>query len=191
MRSETLIADLIDRTRANMNRAEALRQLPLSALNARTAPERWSALECIEHLNRYGRFYLPEMERRMKASRYAASPEFRSGWLGNYFAHALAPKEKLNPMKTFSAMDPKGSALDAGVLDVFLQQQQQMLVLLDRARQTDLARVRTAVSFMPLLRLRLGDTFRVVIYHNERHLGQAEREAARMAHQRPLAGSAK
>lgn len=189
MRAETLIADLIDRTRANMNRAEALRQLPLSALNARTAPERWSALECIEHLNRYGRFYLPEIEQRMKASRHPASPDFRSGWLGNYFAKALAPKEKLNHMKTFSTMDPKGSALDAGVLDVFLQQQQQMLLLIDRARRTDLSRVRTAVSFMPLLRLRLGDTFRVVIYHNERHLGQAEREAAGLAHERSLAGS--
>lgn len=178
MRTEELIEDLIDRTRSNMNRAEALRQLPASALNARTAADRWSALECVEHLNRYGHFYLPEIAQRMKAARYPASPEFRSGWLGDYFARTLAPKEKLNTMKTLPAMNPSGSVLDSSVLDVFIRQQQQMLTLLDGARRTDLSRVRTAVSIMPGLRIRLGDTFRVVIYHNERHLGQAERELA-------------
>ncbi len=28
-------------------------------LQQRPAPDRWSVLDCLDHLNRYGRFYLP------------------------------------------------------------------------------------------------------------------------------------
>ncbi|MEO9077333.1 MAG: DinB family protein, partial [Gelidibacter sp.] len=33
----------------------------------------------------------------------------------------------------------------------------------------------TAISISNLIKLKVGDTFRVVVYHNERHLVQANR----------------
>ena len=36
-------------------------------------------------------------------------------------------------------------------------------------------KTKTAISISKLIKLRLGDTFRVLIYHNERHIKQAER----------------
>ncbi|MGB3549023.1 MAG: hypothetical protein WBA17_18760 [Saprospiraceae bacterium] len=38
-------------------------------------------------------------------------------------------------------------------------------------------RTKTAVSITKLIRLRLGDTLRVVVYHNQRHVAQALRAA--------------
>lgn len=144
-------------------------------LNPRPATGSWSALECMEHLNRYGNFYLPEIQRRIAQSPHPASAQFKSGWLGNYFAKSLLPKEKLNKMKTFSNMDPMGSELGREVLHTFIAQQEQTLALLQEAKNVDLSKTRTAISISSWIKLRLGDTFRVLIYHNQRHVVQAER----------------
>ena len=61
----------------------------------------WSILECLEHLNLYGDFYLPQMEKSIKNTTFKNENEFRSGLLGNYFAKTMLPEEKLNKMKTF------------------------------------------------------------------------------------------
>jgi hypothetical protein len=170
-----LLTDLKQRTLDNQKRVKLMLQLGEERLNKRPAPESWSALECIEHLNYYGDFYLPEIAQRMAQSSYPPKAIFKSGWLGNYFAKSLLPKEQLNAMKTFKSMDPMGSTLDSSVLSTFLQQQVETLSLLERAKDVDLNKTKTAISISKLIKLRLGDTFRVLIYHNQRHVMQAER----------------
>ena len=176
--TETLIADLIERTRQHLNSAEKLKQLSAAALNWKKSPESWSALECIEHLNLYGDFYLPEIESRINKSSTKPDPYFKSGLLGNYFANAMLPKEKLNKMKTFKDKNPAGSKLDKSAIDRFIDQQKKMLELLNKARQVNLTKTKTSISITKLIKLRLGDTFRVVIYHNDRHLVQANNVVA-------------
>jgi hypothetical protein len=173
IKSETLIADLIERTRKNLNEAENLKRLSPEELNWKSEPESWSVLECIEHLNLYGDFYLPEIENRINHSQYAATSNFKSGWLGNYFAKSMLPREKLNKMKTFKDKNPLGSQLDKATLERFIHQQKKTLDLLDKARKVSLSRTKTSVSISRWITLKLGDTFRVVIYHKQRHLVQA------------------
>ncbi len=169
-----LIEDLIARTKENLNQAERFNHLSVEVLNWKENAEKWSILECLEHLNRYGDFYLPEIDRQIKKDKRLADKQlFRSGWLGNYFAESMLPKEKLNTMKTFKSMNPAGSNLNKTVLSNFIQQQKTMLDLLDRARPINLTKTKTGITISKLIRLRLGDTFRVVIYHNERHMLQA------------------
>ncbi|HKK80349.1 MAG TPA: DinB family protein [Phaeodactylibacter sp.] len=170
-----LLADLKQRTLDNQKRAKSMLQLSEERLNQRPAPDSWSALECIEHLNRYGDFYLPEIAERIQQSAHPPKAVFKSGWLGNYFAKSMLPKEPLNTMTTFKSMDPSGSALDPSVISTFLQQQVQTLALLERAKGVGLAKTKTAISITKLIKLRLGDTLRVLIYHNQRHVLQAER----------------
>ncbi len=171
-----LLEELIEFTREHLNQAEQLRELPLEALNSKADPESWSALECLEHLNLYGDYYLPEMEKRIRESRYPADTQFSSGLLGNYFALSMLPKEKLNKMKTFKDKNPNGSRLDKSVIDRFVRQQNQMLELLQKSRAVSLNRTRTSISISNFIRLKLGDTFRFVIYHNRRHMLQAFRQ---------------
>ena len=171
-----LIEDLISRTKANLNAVAQFKTLSEQELNWKESAGSWSVLECIEHLNLYGDFYLPEIKRRIAvASTGGNSSKFKSGLLGNYFAESMLPKEKLNKMKTFKDKNPSGSKLERNVLQRFTDQQKEMLDLLNKARKVDLSKVKTAISISRLLKLRLGDTFRVVIYHNQRHIVQAER----------------
>ena len=175
MDSAILINELIDRVKDHLNRVQAFKDMTAKQLNHRNQPESWSILECLEHLNLYGDFYLPEIERRAATTRYPNNGSFKSGRLGNYFVNLIKPKEKLNKMKTGKSVNPIGSSLDTQVIDKFVQQQEQMLVLLNDVRQVDLTKTKTSISLTPWIKLRLGDTLRFVIYHNERHVLQAER----------------
>ncbi len=177
--SKVLIEDLVNRSKDNLNQAEQLMQQELEVLNWKASTEKWSVLECIEHLNRYSDFYLPEIQRRMsQAQKSPADATFKSGLLGNYFAKSMLPKEKLNTMKTFQSMNPAGSQLDKTTLAKFIAQQKELLDLLNRAREINLTKTKTAISISKLIKLRLGDTFRVLIYHNQRHIVQANKVLA-------------
>ncbi|MBV7530696.1 DinB family protein [Chitinophaga sp. sic0106] len=175
---EQLLSELENMTKQNISFVQHIRQQPETLWQQRPTNGGWTMLECIEHLNRYGNFYIPEINRRIQASTHAPALLFKSGKIGNYFAEMMLPKAKPNNMKTFKAMNPQHALLGKDTLDTFLQQQQQLLEILQRCRHTNLTKVRTAISITPLLKLRLGDTLRVVIYHNLRHIKQAEKIAA-------------
>ncbi|MCB0640049.1 MAG: DinB family protein, partial [Phaeodactylibacter sp.] len=100
---------------------------------------------------------------------------FKSGWLGNYFVQLIKPKEKLNKMKTPAEMNPGSTELSRTSIDRFIKQQKRWLQLLEQAGKVNLTTVKTAISLSKWIRLRLGDTLRFVIHHNDRHLVQAEK----------------
>ncbi len=174
MKAAILIKDLSDMTKKHIHEVTEFSKLSDNELQFKTDEKSWSILECIEHLNRYGNFYMPEIRRRMEASKHKFSSTFKSGVFGNYFAKSMLPKEKLNKMKTFKSMDPSHSNLDREVLDKFISQQHEILELLEMAKGIDLTKTKASISLSKWIKLRLGDVFRVVIYHNYRHLVQAK-----------------
>ncbi|MGB0850352.1 MAG: DinB family protein [Bacteroidia bacterium] len=175
MKSELLLAELREMTLSNISRCEKFQSLSDNELNYKSSSESWSVLECIDHLNRYGNFYIPEISSSIKSSKHGAESNFKSGVLGNYFASSMLPKEDLNKMKTFKSMNPIGSSLNNTVLKTFIEHQNKILDLLNESRNVSLTTNKTAISISKWIRLRLGDTLRVVIYHNLRHIEQAER----------------
>ncbi|KMQ63038.1 hypothetical protein ACM46_13930 [Chryseobacterium angstadtii] len=170
-----LLDELKARTLIHIQHAERLLQEPEDKINSRISENSWSVLECMEHLNRYGKFYIPEISRRISSSKTSPASAFQSGILGNYFAQSMLPKEKLNKMKTLSNMNPIHSELNKTVVEEFIRQQNQILELLEKSKNINLNKVKTSISITRLIKLKLGDTFRFVINHNTRHMKQAER----------------
>ena len=175
IQTEALLVDLANRTKQLIQEVETFKDRPAAVLNYKQTAESWSVLECLEHLNLYGRFYLPEIAKRINESKQKSEPVFNSGWLGNYFANSMLPKAKLNKMKTFKNMNPLNSKLDKKVIEEFINQQTEILRLLEEARKISLNKTKTSITLSKLIKLRLGDTFRFVIYHNQRHMAQAQR----------------
>lgn len=170
-----LLYELKNRTKQHLEFAEMLSSKTEHDLNFRTSADSWSTLECLEHLNRYGNFYIPEINRTISSAKKSSQLYFKPGILGNYFAKSMLPKEKLNTMKTLTAMNPIHSNLDKRVVETFIKQQQKMLELLEEAQYIDLEKTKTSISISKLIKLKLGDTFRFVIYHNQRHVEQIKR----------------
>lgn len=173
--SKELIKNLIERTHKYIDQITPFNSWDEDKLNWKQDPQSWSILECLEHLNLYGDFYLPEIEHRISASDSTPVTSFKSGILGNYFATSMLPKEKLNKMKTFKDKNPAGSNLDKQTITRFLDQQKITLELLDKSNSVNLNKTKTAISISKWIKLKLGDTLRVVVYHNERHMAQIEK----------------
>lgn len=169
-----LIAELVEKTRININKAEGFRKLSEKELNYKESIDEWSILECMEHLNIYGDFYNPEIKERIEKTKTTSTKIFKSGVIGNYFVNLISPKEKLNKMKTLKENNPLGSHLDKTVIDRFVNQQKECLELIEKSKKINLTKTKTAISITKLVKLRLGDTLRFITAHNERHLLQAE-----------------
>lgn len=158
--------------------------LPPEVLNTKPSPEQWSAAQCLEHLNIYGRYYLPAMEQAIKKAKqqgFRSAPTFHSGWLGSYFTKLMLPttdghlKSKMKaPKNAIPIAAPDARAM----LAEFIDQQEVMLKLLEEAAAVNLEKIRIPISIMPWLRLKLGDTLSFVIAHIERHVLQADRALA-------------
>lgn len=132
----------------------------------------WSVLECYEHLNIYNRYYNAELERALS---HSSPPQtFKSGWLGNYFVKMIAPTNK-KPIKTMKHVDPKGSTLTFQVVEEFLGHQRKLLQLLNLAKSKNLNPRKVRVEFLKILRIKIGDGFRFVVAHEQRHLKQVLR----------------
>ena len=151
-----------------------LLMLDKEALNWKAAPDSWSALECFEHLNRYNRFYNAELEKALERSGKPAA--FHPGWLGNYFVRSVAP-DNTKAMKTMAHLNPSGSQLNKAVLEEFLNHQRHLLSLLTKAKGVNLNQRTIRVEVFRLLRMKIGDTFRFLVAHQQRHLQQALRTA--------------
>lgn len=175
MQSEKLIQTLLEQTRQIINQAEKLKSYDLNTLTWKENEISWSVLECLEHLNLYGDFYLPQMESKIKNSSTKTDIEFKSGILGNYFAKSMLPKEKLNKMKAFKDKNPLNSNLNKTVIDRFITQQIKLLDLLNQSRNVSLNKVKIQTSISSLIKLKLGDTFQFLIKHIIRHLKQIDR----------------
>lgn len=175
MKTTKPLSNLLELTHQIKQEAIAFQKLPDSLLFTRPQPSSWSIIECIEHLNRYGYFYIPELTIKISTSKYTTpSPIFKSGYLGNYFAKSMLPKAKLNKMKAFKSMNPSHSILNRDVLAVFIQQQDSLITLLEQAQTVNLNQTKTAISISKWIKLRLGDTLKIVVFHNLRHLVQAQ-----------------
>lgn len=87
----------------------------------------------------------------------------------------MLPKEDMKTMKTFKSKNPNASKLNKkNVLLTFIQLQKELLGYLELSKTKNLDKIRTKIT-LPLLTFKLGDTFRFVIYHNERHIVQAKK----------------
>jgi len=175
MQSEYLIKSLIEQTNQIINQVEELKNKDIQILNWKENPNSWCILECLEHLNLYGDFYLPQIENAIKNTEYKNEVEFKNGLLGNYFAKIMLPKEKLNKMKTFKDKNPLNANLDITVIDRFINQQIKLIELLNQSRTISLNKVTISTSISSYIKLKLGNTFQFIVNHTIRHLKQIER----------------
>lgn len=174
-----LLEDLHDQSEINISKAiKEWQQLPAIRLLSQPAPGKWSAVQCLDHLNSYGRYYLPAIEKAVSKVGTVKSVFFNSGWLGNYFYKSMlvdnsgAPVTKMNSPKNHR---PHENLQPGKVLNEFICQQEKLLILLSKAKSVDISKARVPISIAPFIKIKLGDTFLFFIAHINRHLLQAQR----------------
>lgn len=136
---------------------------------------KWSVAQVLEHLNSYGRYYLPAIEKSMTGDVLPATTWYKAGWLGDYFTRMMRPGTDgkiSNKMKAPKDHTPVLVPDAKAVLNTFMDQQYTLLNLLEEAKMKDIGKIRTPVSISRFIKLKTGDTFRFLIAHQQRHFVQ-------------------
>lgn len=179
--SRSLVDSLQADVRSLILQANQLRTLPAYLLQAQPAFQQWSPAQILEHLNMYARHYIKSMEEGLHLNQQPATTQFRPGWLGNYFTRLMMPEENgsvKNKMKAPKHAIPASQPDAEKQVAEFLQHQHHLLNLLEIAKSADLASVRIPTTLHKLVRLKLGDTFRFFIAHEQRHFLQLQNALA-------------
>ncbi|MEZ4756131.1 MAG: DinB family protein [Flavobacteriales bacterium] len=183
--TRTLIDALQEQLRAQLARTEALLDLPTERLLKRPAPDRWSVMEVVQHMNLSSGHYHRLLQRlyanENNGLRFRST--FTPGLLGQYSVNAMTPKPNGDipmRMRTLRMFDPARTAqLDPGdelaPLLRFREMLQGFMGLLERARTRGLEGEKVTSTLGPIVRFKAGDAFRFPIAHQERHFLQIDR----------------
>ena len=156
--------------------ANLIQPLPEAKLNHQPDEKCWSVAQCLEHLNRYADYYHPLIEKLLNEA--AKAPEvnsYQTGIIGNYFANTMLPKNgKISKISTPKDKNPLYSSVSPEVVSLFEKNQKELEALLNRSNDYDLGAIRVPITISRFIKLKLGDMFRFLVYHNLRHLEQCK-----------------
>ncbi len=142
------------------------------------APGKWSAIQCVQHLNVYSRYYLKAIEKELKTAPTVSGHEVKSGPLGRYFIKLMKTNDKgivIKPMKSPKNAVPELLPNVNSEISEFIQHQQKLLILLQQSEKIDINQIRIPTSIMKMIRMKLGDTFAFFIEHEKRHMIQGRK----------------
>ncbi len=183
--TRTLIDALQQQLRAQLAHVDALLDLPTERLLKRPAPDRWSVMEVVQHMNLSSGHYHRLLQRlyanENNGLRFRST--FTPGLLGQYSVNAMTPKPNGDipmRMRTLRMFDPARTApvnADDALAPLlrFREMLHGFMGLLERARTRGLEGEKVTSTLGPIIRFKAGDAFRFPIAHQERHFLQIDR----------------
>jgi hypothetical protein len=186
MKTTDLLNQFKTQTRSIISTVESkFSTLPDDQLNFKPEAKRWSILECFEHLNLYNQYYLSSAEWAADKATSASVQEMKYTWIGKKSIAMMHPTN-VKKQKTFKHMIPAKSHLTRDVLATFLNDQQRILRLIERATLVNVTKSAVPVEFFKLLKMNIAETIEFILVHEERHLHQAERASKQKSLSRPI-----
>jgi hypothetical protein len=147
-------------------------------LNKLEGPQKWSILQCLKHLSIANGIYVKNIASAFEKYPKQVDDVFRSHWKGDWFTKMISPKndgEVKNSMKTMKSMDPETNLDPKQTLEEFFAIHDQFIELIKASEDYSLNKVKVPTALGPMVKLRLGDAYRFLIGHTERHLTQLKR----------------
>jgi hypothetical protein len=151
------------------------------------APGKWSAAECVAHLNRTGEEFLPLMREALERARALAASggrearvprRFRRGVFGWLLWAIMPPPVRLVRSRTTAAFEPSGPMDAASLAARFAELQQEQLACVRAADGLPVDRVQVASPFNARAHYPLFACLGILPRHQHRHLWQAEQAVA-------------
>jgi hypothetical protein len=174
--ADSQIDSLLLELRETRARAEAISngRTPAELLR-RPAEKRWSAAECVEHLNITNRAYLPHLSeaiRTLRRKNLVSRGGFRLDWNARLLKYWLEPPSRLR-LPTGAAFQPVSVQDPAAVLTAFqsIGQKLEQELASGRGLALDAGRIRS--PFAESMQYNVYSAFAIMAAHNRRHLWQA------------------
>lgn len=142
--------------------------------------DRWSILECLQHLNLAERFYIRNIQHKVDTlglvQTNPSDQTLESDWLGKAMLYAIDPAVKIKlPAPGMTRPRRPDELNPTEVLNQFVELQSTLHDLLDKAVYLDWNQEKVMTMFGNWLKIRLGDALQMLVAHTERHMNQAMR----------------
>jgi hypothetical protein len=146
-------------------------------INWKPNAEVWSVGQCFEHLIVTNSLYFPNIQKVLDGkhrNNFFSKIPFSTGLIAFLMKNSLNPNQK-RKMKTFKVFEPAESGISETIIEDFIENQRKLISMIEAAKDFDVEKIKIAEPLSPLLNLRLGDAFEILLMHERRHFLQAER----------------
>ncbi len=146
-------------------------------LRWRPSQYKWNIYEVIEHLNRFGVFYLPKLRNVLDYPKSTKqSTHYKSSFIGEFAFKQIRPVNGIvnNKTKSLSKNNPFLRRLDRAVIEEHKEQQFKILEYSESSTQINLSKNKVPSMVGNWFKFNLGDSLRLLIYHQERHYVQID-----------------
>ena len=152
----------------------------------RPGADRWSAAECVEHLNLTSKAYVPLLRDAVaRAKKIGGAPRkhYRRDPLGWFLSTMIGPRRRFGKLRmmrmpTTPTFVPKAGRSRNETLSEFVRLQGELAVLIQSGDQLPLDKVKIVSPFGGRMKYSAYSAFVIVARHQHRHLQQAEEAVA-------------
>ena len=158
----------------------AFGRLDARQINWKADASSWSVAQCLEHLLTANRQMVEMADQALDATRGRTLWQRLPIWpglLGRMLVRTQSP-DTTRKFKAPGKAQPAASAIDAGIVGRFVDQQRTLIAKLDAAATRDLAGVVMASPFVGIVTYSVLDGWRLIAAHERRHVQQAKRVMA-------------
>jgi len=158
------------------------RPLTDEQLHRKPASQPWSIVDCLQHLNLAERFYIRNLQHKVDAlgliQTQPTDQTLKAGLAGRLLRKAVDPQGSL-PLPPPPLTTPRTESLSApDVVAQFVELQQLLKQLLDRATYLDWNGSQMPTLYGNWLKVNVGDALLMVVARTERYVNQAMRVKA-------------
>jgi hypothetical protein len=150
--------------------------LTAEQLNWKRGDDQWSVAQCFEHLIKINTAYVPQW-RQIEQGSYARTWRDRVPVLARLFGWMILRAVQPDATRKFKAaphVEPSKSAIAGDILARFTTHQQEVIEHMKLVGSRDSRAVVTS-PVAPLAFYSVLDAFKILVAHERRHMGQAER----------------
>jgi hypothetical protein len=171
------IDSLLHQLRENLRQAALMFESHTTGqLQHRPGQGRWSAAECMAHLNLSNRAYLPLLDsaiEQLREKNVLGGGPFHLNWNARLLKYWLEPPSRLRlptsaPFQPMAVKDPAAALEEFQVIDRALEER------LNSARGLALDGAKIVSPFAESVKYNAYSAFALIMAHNRRHLWQAE-----------------
>ena len=172
------VEKLIEEMEQNVARADAItRGMDDRQFNWRAEPAKWSVAQCLTHLCMINEIDFPHLDRAIalaKEKGWKGPGPYDYGFLTRWFISTIEPPVKRRFPAPKGYAPPPADVRMPATLRRYREVTEGMIARLMSADGLDLAKARTVLPALPMLKMPLGGRFKLMTSHDRRHLWQAE-----------------
>ena len=151
-------------------------RLSETQINWKPSEEKWSIGECIEHLVVTHKLYNSKIKKHQPffEDSGGGSFKFKHTFSGMIILKYVDPNSATRA-KTFKIFKPSMIQTDTNIIRSFCKEVETMISFAGKLHGADLTKLKISSPVTNLLRMNVGDALLINLYHDKRHLNQAEK----------------